>query len=58
MIYSMLVCQKHSSRNSAAHSNIVANVILKGGEMFVANEGLVIAFSPVKLVDTRTAKNG
>ncbi len=54
----MLVCQKHSSRNSAAHCNSVGNIILKGGEMFVADEGLVIAFSPVKLVDKRTAKNG
>ncbi len=54
----MLVCQKYSSRNSAAHCNVVCNIVMKGGEMYVAEEGLVIVFSPAKLLDTRAAKNG
>ncbi len=42
----MFVCQKHNSRNNEAHCNSVCNILIKGEEMYVAGEGLVIALSP------------
>ncbi len=41
----MFVCQQHNYRNSAAHCNSVCNIVIKGEEMYVAGEGLVIVLS-------------